>query len=253
MYQKDKTLTEDAEKRLKVIKEFTELGSGFKIAVRDLSIRGAGDVLGSEQSGFIDSVGIELYMKILQEEISERQGGTPKNQPIAHIKAQVSRYIDAKYVEDDFVKLEMHAKINAVQHLADVAALLEEFADRFGDYQSELELFLYEKVFERACALLDVEKLLEAKTNVTLIVSSEGTKRLGGRTDLQSRQRGLQVSSLRLQGRPPALHPRHHPSHQTLALHDGGFPRTDRLTNQPRKRPPGRFLSFRRRNPGIGA
>ena len=180
MYQKNKTLTEDAEKRLKVIKEFTELGSGFKIAVRDLSIRGAGDVLGSEQSGFIDSVGIELYMKILQEEIAERQGGTPKNQPIAHIKAQVSRYIDAKYVEDDFVKLEMHAKINAVRKLADAAALLEEFADRFGDYQGELELFLYEKVFERHCAILDVEKLLEAKTNVTLIVSSEGTKRLQG-------------------------------------------------------------------------
>jgi transcription-repair coupling factor (superfamily II helicase) len=180
MYQKNKTLTEDAEKRLKVIKEFTELGSGFKIAVRDLSIRGAGDVLGSEQSGFIDSVGIDLYMKILQEEIAYQQGAPEKSAPIAKIKAQVSRYIDETYVEDDFIKLEMHGKINHVQTLVEAKELLEEFADRFGDYRADLELYLYEKVFEHHSALVDVEKLLEAKTNVSLFLSLEGSKRIAG-------------------------------------------------------------------------
>ena len=74
MYNKNKTLTENAIKRLKVIKEFTELGSGFNIAARDLSIRGAGDILGAEQAGFIDAVGIELYMKMLNNEIKILKG-----------------------------------------------------------------------------------------------------------------------------------------------------------------------------------
>ena len=74
MYDKNKKLTEEAVKRLKVIKEFTELGSGFKIAIRDLSIRGAGDILGTEQSGFMDSVGIDLYLEMLKDEIKVQRG-----------------------------------------------------------------------------------------------------------------------------------------------------------------------------------
>ncbi|MCK7486685.1 MAG: hypothetical protein MZU97_15120 [Bacillus subtilis] len=127
MYQKNKTLTEDAEKRLKVIKEFTELGSGYQIAVRDLfDPRAPATSLAANNPGFIDSVGIDLYMKILQEEISYQQGAPEKSAPIAKIKAQVSRYIDETYVEDDFIKLEMHGKINHVQTLAEAHDLLED-------------------------------------------------------------------------------------------------------------------------------
>ena len=180
MYQKNKILTEEAEKRLQVIKEFTELGSGFKIAVRDLSIRGAGDVLGSEQSGFIDSVGIDLYLKILQEEIQSQQGQPTSNQPVAKIKANVSKFIDKNYVEDDFVKLEMHGKIQKVESFAMLHDLLEEFADRFGQYRQELELYLHERLFEHYCTLLDVEKLVETKTNVSLIISPSGSEQLAG-------------------------------------------------------------------------
>ena len=78
MYNKGKILSEIATKRLNVIKEFTELGSGFKIAMRDLSIRGAGDILGSEQAGFIDSIGIDLYLRMLDEEINKIKGIKPK-------------------------------------------------------------------------------------------------------------------------------------------------------------------------------
>ncbi len=180
MYQKNKVLTEDAEKRLQVIKEFTELGSGFKIAVRDLSIRGAGDVLGSEQSGFIDSVGIDLYLRILQEEIASKQGKPTSSQPIAKIKANVSKYIDKTYVEDDFVKLEMHGKISKVESFAMLEDLLDEFSDRFGSYKQELELYLYERLFEHYSTKFEAERFVETKTNVTLIISEAGTKRLAG-------------------------------------------------------------------------
>ncbi len=182
MYKKDMVLTEDAEKRLKVIKEFTELGSGFKIAVRDLSIRGAGDVLGSEQSGFIDSVGVDMYMRILEEEINAKQGKTEIKEKTAKpgVKATVSRYIDEKYVEDDFVKIEMYKKINAVAKEKDIEDLLGEFKDRFGEYIPELEIYLYERLFERLSTMIGGERLIENKTNATLVISEEGTKKLSG-------------------------------------------------------------------------
>lgn len=179
MYKKDKVLTEDAEKRLKVIKEFTELGSGFKIAVRDLSIRGAGDVLGSEQSGFIDSVGVDLYMRILQEEIRHQQGAPEPERP-AKVKATVSKYIDGAYVDDDFVKMEMHGKIGAVKTRADIEELLDEFTDRFGSYEPDLEIYMYEKLFEHLSQRAGVEKVLETKTNVTLVISEEGSAKMSG-------------------------------------------------------------------------
>jgi len=180
MYTKNKILTEDAEKRLKVIKEFTELGSGFKIAVRDLSIRGAGDVLGSEQSGFIDSVGIDLYMKILEEEIAFRQGKPVEEKKPSKVHVQVSKYIEKAYIGDDFVKIEMHDKINAVRSIADIKSLGEEFVDRFGRYTEQLEIYMYERLFEKQSTAIDVEKMTETKTSVTLIVTPEGTAKLAG-------------------------------------------------------------------------
>jgi len=180
MYNKNKVLTEDAEKRLRVIKEFTELGSGFKIAVRDLSIRGAGDVLGSEQSGFIDSVGVDLYMRILQEEVHKQQGLEPEIEPVSKVRAKVSKYIDETYIDDDFVKLEMHKKINNVHSTREISDLLEEFSDRFGRFEIDLEIYMYEKLFEYLSAQIDVEKMVESKTNITLILSEAGTGKIAG-------------------------------------------------------------------------
>ncbi len=180
MFKKNKILTEEAEKRLKVIKEFTELGSGFKIAIRDLSIRGAGDILGSEQSGFIDSVGIDLYMKILEEEIHEKQGLIETKEPKSIVKATVSRYIDEKYIEDDFVKIEMHNKINAIEKITDIEDLLHEFKDRFGEYEQELEIYMYERLFEKLSAKIKSERLIESKTNVTLSLSESASKTIAG-------------------------------------------------------------------------
>ncbi len=191
MYYKDKVLTEDALKRLKVIKEFTELGSGFKIAVRDLSIRGAGDVLGSEQSGFIDSVGVDLYMRILEEEIKEKQGLVEKQISSQGVKARVSKYIDQKYIEDDFVKIEMHKKIQNVTNLKEVKQLSEEMRDRFGSFDDELEIYMYERLFEVLTKEFDIEKISESKTNITLIVSEDGSKKLAGEDVFSS---GMNIS-----------------------------------------------------------
>lgn len=181
MYPRNKILTEDAEKRLKVIKDFTQLGSGFKIAVRDLSIRGAGDVLGSEQSGFIDSVGIDVYMRILEEEIEDsREEEPPEEKGKAGVKTDVSKYIDPAYVEDDFVKIEMHKKIHHLKRQSDIDDLLDEFTDRFGSYDEDLRLYMYEKLFENQTERLGVEKIKERKTNITLIVAEEASGKLAG-------------------------------------------------------------------------
>jgi transcription-repair coupling factor (superfamily II helicase) len=180
MYERNKRLTPEAEKRLKVIKEFTELGSGFKIALRDLSIRGAGDVLGKEQSGFIDSVGIDMYMKILEEEIHKAQG--EEVQPVENkgVKTKVSKFIDKEYIEDDYIKIEMHKKIKKVQSLSDVHKLFDEITDRFGHYSVDLEIYVYEQLFEYLTKVLDIEKIKDSKAKRTLIVSKEGTKKMAG-------------------------------------------------------------------------
>jgi len=180
MYHKDKALTEEATKRLQVIKEFTELGSGFKIAVRDLSIRGAGDVLGSEQSGFIDSVGVDLYMRILEEEVKIKQGEKIEEKAKKGAKTKVSKYIANNYIEDDFVKIEMHKKIQTVEKLTEVLDLKEEFIDRFGKIEDELEIYMYERLFEVLTQKIDVEKIAETKTNITLVLSEEATGNIPG-------------------------------------------------------------------------
>lgn len=182
MYQGQKRLTPEAEKRLKVIKEFTELGSGFKIALRDLSIRGAGDVLGKEQSGFIDSVGIDMYMKILEEEINKVKGIEDKTSKNKGVKAKVSKFIDKDYIEDDYIKIEMHKKIKSVKSLKQLHDLLQEVEDRFGHYSIDLEIYIYEQLFEYLTKELGVEKIKETKSKRTLILSKESTKNMAGDT-----------------------------------------------------------------------
>jgi len=191
MYKKQKILTEEAEKRLQVIKEFTELGSGFKIAIRDLSIRGAGDVLGREQSGFMDSVGIDMYMKILEEEISKANGEVKTKKQKQGVKAHVSRFIDKKYIDNDYVKIEIHKRIKEIQNVDEANDLLTELIDRFGKFDSQLEIYAYEKLFEYFTKQLQVEKIQENKTSVTLVISMEGSKQLAGD---QIFQKGMEIS-----------------------------------------------------------
>lgn len=142
-YQRDKVLTEVAEKRLQAIKEFTELGSGFKIAMRDLSIRGAGNLLGAEQHGFINSVGFDLYTQMLKDAIDELKGEAKQEivSPV-EINLQLDAYIPSLYITDSRQKIEMYKKFVAADTLQDVDDLAEEMLDRFGDIPKPVENLL---------------------------------------------------------------------------------------------------------------
>ncbi|HHU62228.1 MAG TPA: transcription-repair coupling factor [Natronincola sp.] len=131
-HRKNKILTEDAEKRLAAIKEFTELGSGIRIAMRDLEIRGAGNLLGPEQHGFIASVGFELYCKLLEEAIKDLKGEIEIKPPEPVLELQVNAYIDDEYVSDPGQKVELYKKIIAVESLDECDDLEEEIQDRYG-------------------------------------------------------------------------------------------------------------------------
>ena len=132
-HRKDKVLTEDAEKRLAAIKEFTELGSGIRIAMRDLEIRGAGNLLGPEQHGFIASVGFELYCRLLEEAIQELKGQEKPEAPEPSLDLKVDAYLDSAYVPDPGQKVELYQRIANLSSLEQCDDLEEEIQDRFGD------------------------------------------------------------------------------------------------------------------------
>ncbi|MGQ9780325.1 MAG: transcription-repair coupling factor [Bacillota bacterium] len=133
MYRPDKTIGEAAEKRLAAIREFTELGSGLKIALRDLEIRGAGNLLGPEQHGFIASVGFELYCRLLEEAIREIKGQVQPETPDPAIDLRVDAFIPESFVPDVKQKVELYKEIAGTRDLRELDEIREEIEDRFGD------------------------------------------------------------------------------------------------------------------------
>ena len=131
-YQKDKVLTEVAEKRLQAIKEFTELGSGFKIALRDLEIRGAGNILGPEQHGFMMTVGFDLYVKLLEDAIRTYKGEVRVKKIPARIEVQADAYLPASYIADARQKVAFYQKVAAVEEIKEINEAKEELSDRYG-------------------------------------------------------------------------------------------------------------------------
>ena len=182
MYDKNKILNETAVKRLNVIKEFTELGSGFSIATRDLSIRGAGDILGSEQAGFIDNIGIELYLKILNEEVARLKGETIEEEEIKDEKPllNVETHIDDKYVEDTDLKIEIHKKINEIDSYEKLLAIKKELEDRFGKLDEKVITYMYEEWFESLAKKNQVEEVHQTKNFIELVFSQEMSNKIDG-------------------------------------------------------------------------
>lgn len=133
MYQEDKILSQLAEKRLKTIKEFTEFGSGFKIAMRDLEIRGAGNILGGEQHGHMAAIGYDLYIKLLEETVGRLRGQYVEKFEDTTIEINVDAYISDKYISNQGHKIEIYKKIASIRGLDDMYAVEEEMEDRFGD------------------------------------------------------------------------------------------------------------------------
>ena len=184
MYDKHKFLNDIAIKRLDTIKEFTELGSGFKIAMRDLSIRGAGDILGREQSGFIDTVGIELYLKMLNEAIRKAKGEhvIEENNDVKSDKplVSVSTHISDEYVNETELKILIHKKINEVDSYNSFCNIKEELEDRFGKLSEELVIYMYEEWFEKLAKSLGVLNVSDEEKSVNIQLSEDVSYKLKG-------------------------------------------------------------------------
>ena len=167
MYENESVITSDAMKRLETIKEFTALGSGYKIAMRDLAIRGAGDILGSEQSGYIDSIGMDLYMKLLNEAINEVKG-LVKEEPLPRqFNIDISRHISPNYVSDDEIRIDIHQSINKIKSRDQIKALIEEYTDRYGKLSEDILLYMEEKYLEFLFKSRGVESFKEKQDEVT--------------------------------------------------------------------------------------
>ena len=143
MYKRDKMLKEVAEKRLAAIKEYTELGSGFKIAMRDLEIRGAGNLLGAEQHGHMEAVGYELYCKMLNEAVKEAKGMKQEESFDTTIDIDIDAYIPMGYIPNEVQKLDIYKRIADIQTDEETEEMLEELIDRFGDPPKPVENLLY--------------------------------------------------------------------------------------------------------------
>ena len=178
MYDSDYLLSDVARKRLDAIKEFTTLGSGYKIAMRDLSIRGAGDILGSEQSGFIDDIGIDLYLEMLNETIDEQKGMIQKQEIELPFDLHISKTVDNNYVDDETIKIAIHQDISKVFTKKDAEELIAEFNDRFGIISEELKIYIYSKYLETLLKQKGVEKYKTTPNAVELNFDTENTNKI---------------------------------------------------------------------------
>ena len=181
MYNKGKILSDVSKKRLNVIKEFTELGSGFSIAMRDLSIRGAGEILGSEQSGFIDTVGVELFLDMLNEEVNKLKGiNIEKEEDDTQPLIEVETTIDDKYAKEEELKIEIHQKINKIDSIESLLNTKKELEDRFGSMDENVIIYMYEELFEKEMKNLNIKKVNQTKNFISITLPQSLTLTIEG-------------------------------------------------------------------------
>lgn len=183
MYDKSKMLNDIAIKRLQAIKEFTELGSGYRIAMRDLSIRGAGDLLGSEQAGFVDTVGIEMYMQMIEEEMRRMKGEeVPEDEEDTSNKSlvEVETHIDDTYISDEDIKIEIHKKINEIDGYKKLLEVKHELEDRFGKISPEIEVYMYEEWFEKQAKSLGITTVRQSEREIEIELPRELSDKIEG-------------------------------------------------------------------------
>ena len=158
-YRAGKALSEIATKRLAAIREFAEFGAGFKVALRDLEIRGAGNLLGAEQHGYIDSVGYDLYVKLLNEAVLEESGNLPKTQFESTIDIRVSANIPESYIPVSSQRMEMYKKISLISEPVDMQDILDEFIDRFGEVPREVLRLLHISLMRALASKCEIKKV----------------------------------------------------------------------------------------------
>lgn len=161
-YEKNKVISEASEKRLKAIKDFTEFGSGYKIAMRDLELRGAGNLLGESQSGHIESIGYELYVKMLEERVNSIKGGTYKKKlEETTVDMKVDAYIQNDYIPQNVDKIMMYRKIAEIENEEQYQTVVEELIDRFGDVPSSVKNIMDVALMKKMATVIGFKKIIE--------------------------------------------------------------------------------------------
>lgn len=180
LYNRTKMLNDIAVKRLQAIQDFTELGSGYKIAMRDLSIRGAGDLLGSEQAGFVDTVGISLYMKMIEEEMKRLKGEYVEEEDSGDSLIRVETHIEDNYVSDETVKIEIHQMINEIDSYKKLVDVKEQLIDRFGQVTPQMEVYMYEEWFEKLAERMNITEVVQNQRLIAITLPKEISSQIKG-------------------------------------------------------------------------
>lgn len=176
MYQPNKVLTELGEKRLAAIRDFTELGSGFKIAMRDLAIRGAGNLLGKQQHGFIDSVGYDLYSAMLSDAVAKKQGKHQAIHSDAEVELGVEAYLPDSYIDDQQQKIELYKSIRQAKTDDELLELQGDLIDRFGDYPPAVGNLLLISRLKNHADLALVQEIKRQRDNLNLKFSARASR-----------------------------------------------------------------------------
>ncbi|MCF0110763.1 MAG: transcription-repair coupling factor, partial [Erysipelotrichaceae bacterium] len=173
MYDANQNLSETASKRLNAIKDFTELGSGYKIAMRDLAIRGAGDLLGAKQAGFINTVGMDLYIEMLHDAIARKRGLPVENHEAVQKKAsiKVDGYVPEKYAPEDYEKIRLYQRIEKAKTVQELAALEQEITDCYGQNPKSVQLLFDKRRMEVLVDTPKISRFEETKTEALLYLS----------------------------------------------------------------------------------
>ena len=171
MYKRDKLLKEVAEKRLQAIREFTELGSGFKIAMKDLEIRGAGNLLGAQQSGHMESVGYDLYCKMLNEAVKSMKGEVGEEENFeTSIDMDIDAYIPSTYITNEYQKLDMYKRIAQIHTEEEFLDLQEELMDRFGELPSSVNNLLNIALIKARCHAVYITNFVQKGNSIKMVL-----------------------------------------------------------------------------------
>jgi transcription-repair coupling factor (superfamily II helicase) len=176
MYRPNKVLNEVSEKRLGAIRDFTELGSGFKIAMRDLSLRGAGNVLGQQQSGFVDSVGYDMYTQMLSDAIAKKRGRQSTQRVDSVLELDVEAYLPDDYIADHQQKIELYKRIRQMENDDQYRELQSDLIDRFGDYPESVENLLTISRIKMYSDVNLIEKIRQGSKQIVVTLSTIGTQ-----------------------------------------------------------------------------
>ncbi len=167
-YQRDKIVSEEAAKRLQAIKEFTEFGSGFKIALKDLEIRGAGDILGAKQHGHMDAVGYDLYCKILKQSVSEETGEKFEEKAETLIDIAVDAYLPERYISDPAQRIDIYKKISLITDERDKMDVIDELTDRYGDVPKSAQQIVDVAVLKTRASGAGISELVQRDDFLTV-------------------------------------------------------------------------------------